>query len=76
MKQFIAFAGFNYYPSGGIHDMKGDYDSIDDAVDRIKEWLIEDSGDNLEDALIHYWWHIYDVTNKTILDDDTLLSKN
>ena len=45
MKQYLLFAGSFYYPSGGIKDFKGDFDSIVDAEKRVKK----EDGKNLEE---------------------------
>lgn len=33
MKPYLLFAGMNYYPSGGMGDFQGDFDSVDEAID-------------------------------------------
>jgi hypothetical protein len=42
MKRFLVFAGDFYYPSGGWGDFQGDFDSIDEAKDKLlkihKDW--------------------------------------
>lgn len=32
MKRYLLFAGNNYYPSGGMNDLAGDFDTIEEAV--------------------------------------------
>ena len=32
-KQFLLFAGNDYYPSGGAEDFIGSYDTIEDAIE-------------------------------------------
>jgi len=32
MKRYWLFAGDNYYPTGGMGDFIGSYDSVDDAI--------------------------------------------
>lgn len=35
MKKFLLFAGETYYPLGGWEDLRGDFDSIEDARDKL-----------------------------------------
>jgi len=37
MKQFMAFYGSIYYPSGGMDDFIGDYDTQEDALAAINK---------------------------------------
>ena len=32
MKRYLVFAGFQYYPVGGMKDFAGDFDDLDEAV--------------------------------------------
>lgn len=52
----MAFAGVEYYPSGGIHDLIGTYDSIDAVA------IKTDNGDNYTS-----WLHIYDLKEGRIV---------
>ena len=36
MKRYFAFYGDIYYPSGGMSDFVGDFDSLEEAVEAIK----------------------------------------
>ena len=47
MKRYLLFAGYDYYPSGGMDDFKNDFDTIDEAIQYAKA--------NKDD-----WQHIYD----------------
>ena len=47
MKRYLLFAGYDYYPSGGMGDFKNDFDTIDEAMQYAKA--------NKDD-----WQHIYD----------------
>ena len=33
LKRFVVFAGSNYYPGGGWHDYRGNYATLDEAVE-------------------------------------------
>jgi len=57
MKRYMLFAGDHYYPSGGMNDFKGTFDTVLEAVMRI--------GDN-------DWWHVYDIQKDQKLDPDPM----
>lgn len=48
MKRYMLFAGWDYYPSGGMRDFVGSYDTFDEA----REDALGMTGD---------WWHILDI---------------
>ena len=56
MKQYILFAFWNYYPSGGMDDMIDSFDTLQEAEDRIKE---------LRDHYEEY--QIFDTLSKRIM---------
>ena len=33
MKRYVLFAGDDYYPSGGAHDYRGSFDTVEEAKD-------------------------------------------
>jgi len=37
MKQYLAFYGDSYYPSGGMDDFVGDYDTKEEAIESIEK---------------------------------------
>lgn len=49
MKQFLVFAGSNFYPNGGWSDYKGDFDSIENAL----RYLVKS----------HSEWEWYQIVN-------------
>ena len=55
MKRFIAFGGDTYYACGGMYDIKGDFDSLEDAL----IFCLNENDD---------WYHIYDSEIKKIVD--------
>ncbi len=60
MKKYLAFYGEVYYPSQGMGDFIGDFDTLEEAIERInKKNLDEDKG--LWD---YYWGNIYDTELK------------
>ena len=56
MKQFLLFAGDQYYPSGGWGDFKGSFDTIAEA--RAAERALPG----------HDWWQIIDVKTGNVID--------
>ena len=61
MKRFLLFAGDVYYPSGGFGDFIGDFQTPDDAKDKLLKW-IETEGDPK-----YLWAHIYDTETMTMV---------
>lgn len=33
MKRYLLFAGDQYYPRGGMYDLRGDFDTLEEAVE-------------------------------------------
>jgi hypothetical protein len=52
MKRFLLFAGYTYYPSGGMEDLIGDFQTPEGARDKLVEVLEKGGVD---------WAHIYDT---------------
>jgi hypothetical protein len=38
MKRFLLFKGDNYYPSGGMDDFQGDFDTREEALQAAGTW--------------------------------------
>jgi len=55
-KRYMVFAGVAYYPSGGIHDLVGTYDTIDSKI------IHADNGNEF-----CTWLHIYDLKEERIV---------
>lgn len=59
MKRFILFAGETYYPQGGMKDLQGSFDTLQEALDKAlelanyKEW-------KPEVGLPIDWYHVLD----------------
>lgn len=53
MKQYLLFAGYEYYPAGGWDDFKGDFDTTVEAIQALA--AMEYRGD---------WWQIIDRDTK------------
>lgn len=51
MKRYWLFSGDRYYPSGGMDDFKGCFDTVEEALLKMVE--IQSSGAD--------WWHLYDA---------------
>lgn len=57
MKTYLLFAGYNYYPNGGIEDYQGDFDSIDAAY----KWMLKSSK-------TFDWWQIVQSNDMSVCD--------
>lgn len=55
-KRYLLFAGEYYYPSGGFHDYKGSFETINDARSNV--------------MLHHDWYHIVDLDTLKIIEDE------
>jgi hypothetical protein len=55
MKNYALFAGSNYYPAGGIHDLVDCFETLEDAIDATAQRADDD------------WWHIVNVATKSIV---------
>lgn len=69
MKRFMLFCGNYYYPSGGVDDLVCLCDSITQAKEFLKEYLLKDftiySSDKkeyLDYEIDNNWFHIYDIS--------------
>lgn len=61
MRRYLAFAFETFYPAGGMDDLVGTYDDLDDAKERLKEVScggFEDSDGN---------GHIFDTHTQKIV---------
>jgi len=67
-KRFLVFAYDTYYPHGGMFDLKDSFDTIEEAVERIKQ------GEQLTDrngkvVLYHRdYYEVYDRVNGVEID--------
>ena len=62
-KPYLLFAGHSYYPSGGMRDYKGKFESRDDALE-----FVEDHNKGASYGNKFDWHHITDI--RTLLEDD------
>lgn len=53
-----------YYPSGGMNDLIGYFDTEKEAVDHAKVLLM---GDGLNSWVFYEWVHVYDLNQKKIV---------
>ena len=61
MKRFLLFAGGVYYASGGFGDFIGDFQTPEDARDKLAEWI--GTGSDIS----YLWAHIYDAETMTMV---------
>lgn len=52
--QYLLFAGYNYYPGGGMNDFVEEFSTVEDAKRHAAN--VSDSYGSEYD-----WWHIYDA---------------
>ena len=56
MKRYILFRFSNFYPSGGMNDVEGHYDTMEEALDYVNECKEDDDwGEN---------YHILDTVTR------------
>ena len=48
MKRYMLFSGYNYYPSGGMNDFCGSFNTIEECEVKIK-------------MSCNDWFHVYDI---------------
>ena len=64
MKNFALFAGDHYYPSGGMRDLVGRFDSVEEAVHFLTTHE-DDEGYPLQ----YDWYQIVDLTTFAVVVD-------
>lgn len=62
MKKYILFAYMNYYPSGGMGDQHGSFDTVEEAVERFKSQIYRPGMRSLD---------VFDWDEFQIVDRDT-----
>lgn len=60
MKRFLVFYGYSFYPSGGMEDFSNDYESLEEAIKKLKLM------DELHIAKDN-WGHIWDSNEREIV---------
>jgi hypothetical protein len=60
MKQFLLFACSQYYPSGGWNDLKGDFETLDEAKEEWNKYAKEK---------VYDWGHIVDLKTGEMVED-------
>lgn len=63
MKNYLAFYGYEFYPSGGMEDFIGDYDTLQEAIDAINEYNKNEDQGNWENR----WAHVYNIPERVIV---------
>jgi len=64
MKRYLLFCGRVYYPSGGIRDLVGDFDSVNAAEAAAADWVKAEDCDATGE---HTWWHILDLMTRAVV---------
>lgn len=66
MKRYLTFIGHIYYPSGGMSDFKGDFDTIEEAQTFIKEEVDKENYHKTAELRWEYVWaHIWDTETRS-----------
>ena len=69
-KRYWLFAGDEHYATGGVHDRRGMYDTIPEAVAEGKRQQAAEWSGRLHDA--YEWWHVVDITTGNIVAGSAL----
>lgn len=74
MKRYLLFRGRDYYPSGGIDDLSGDFDTIEECIAECRRDMVKDLVDKhlkLFNALEiikceqeYSWGYVYDTETR------------
>ncbi len=60
MKNYLAFYGYIYYPCGGMYDLLGDFDTLEEAIDAIKKQYADADG-SISD---YRWANVYSLKDR------------
>jgi hypothetical protein len=60
MKNYLAFYGMVYYPSGGMDDLLGDFDTLDEAIEAITKKNNESDGGSWS----YCWANVYSLQDR------------
>ena len=60
MKNYLAFFGSVYYPSGGMDDFLNDFDTLEEAIEAIKQKNIESNQGDWSYA----WANVYSLQDR------------
>jgi hypothetical protein len=66
MKQFLAFYGSNYYPSGGMSDFMNDFDTLEEAIIALEKNEQQNRFSDQEPWEFR-WGQIYDTEKRDIV---------
>lgn len=58
MNQYLVFAGYRYYPNGGVHDFFDSFASLEEAIKYAKERASED---------LYRWAHVADLNTFAVV---------
>jgi hypothetical protein len=81
MKRYLAFAGSVYYPEGGIEDLKGHFDTVEEACQALTEINTDFTIDEHGLCRNGYWAYVYDQVEQKVVkgllneDQDELWGK-
>ena len=70
MKRYFLFFGQEYYPSYGMQDLVGDFDSVDECIESLKNTIIEHAnkesydGDEIQDFMNRRYATVFDSNTR------------
>lgn len=68
MKKYLLFAGDNYYPDGGLLDYKGDFDTVEDAIEWARKNYKKIGNEGLvQKKYIDQWGHVVRSVDMSIV---------
>ncbi len=79
MKNYILFCSATYYPNGGALDIKGVFETIEEAIEKAKEWARSSDGHGDEEGQEFScltWGHIYSIAENTIVWHSDMIKRN
>ncbi len=57
MTKYLLFAGSNYYPMGGVYDLKGRYETLQEAQEAMSNYANSD------------WVHVYETRTGLVVEE-------
>jgi len=64
LKRYVACNGSVYYPSGGMDDFFGDFDTQDEAVAAVTAHAEKENPHDTEDLWRYSWAHVWDSAER------------
>lgn len=66
IKRYLTFIGTIYYPSGGMDDFKGDFDTLEEAINFIEKYVDNNKDyETVERQWRFTWANVWDMETRT-----------